>query len=107
MQCLAQEVQVSCDYLEALQLPSGEVSTKLPRTIRLPEGEYYGASETASGVNGWWIVSRGDVVPWRMKMRTASFNNAAALGACLPGTRVEDLPVALMSFLLVAGDMDK
>ena len=42
---------------QALQLPSGEVSTKLPRTIRLPEGEYYGASETASGVNGWWIVS--------------------------------------------------
>ena len=72
MQCLAQEVQVSCDHPEALQLPSGEVSTKLPRTIRLPEGEYYGASETASGVNGWWIVSRGDVVPWRMKMRTAS-----------------------------------
>ena len=42
-----------------------------------------------------------------MKMRTASFNNAAALGACLPGTRAEVLPLALMSFLLVAGDMDK
>ena len=39
--------------------------------------------------------------------RTASFNNAAALGACLPGTAVDDLPAALMSFLLVAGDMDK
>ena len=58
-------------------------------------------------MNGWWIVSRGDVVPWRMKMRTASFNNAQAFGACLPGTRVEDLPLALMSFLLVAGDLDK
>jgi NADH:ubiquinone oxidoreductase subunit D len=42
-----------------------------------------------------------------MKMRTASFNNAAALGACLPGTPVANLPVALMSFLLVAGDLDK
>jgi NADH-quinone oxidoreductase subunit D len=107
MQCLAREVRVSSEFLAGLPLPNGEVSTRLPRTIRLPEGEYYGASETASGVNGWWIVSRGDVVPWRMKLRTASFNNAAALGACLPGTRVEDLPVALMSFLLVAGDMDK
>jgi len=88
-------------------LPAGEIDTRLPRTIRLPEGEYYGAGETGSGINGWWIVSTGDVVPWRMKMRTASFNNAAALGACLPGTRAADLPVALMSFLLVAGDMDK
>ena len=107
LRCLADEIEVSQDYLAELQLPSGDVSTKLPRTIRLPEGQYYGASETGSGINGWWIVSSGDVVPWRMKLRTASFNNAAALGACLPGTAVSDLPVALMSFLLVAGDMDK
>ncbi len=105
--CLAEEITRSVDYLRSVVLPDGPISTKLPRTIRLPEGEYYGASETASGVNGWWIVSRGDVVPWRMKMRTASFNNAQALGACLPGTRVEDLPLAFMSFLLVAGDLDK
>jgi len=107
MHCLADEIEVSQQYVHALDLPAGEIDTKLPRTIRLPEGEYYSASETGSGVNGWWLVSDGDVVPWRMKMRTASFNNAAALGACLPGTPVQDLPVALMSFLLVAGDMDK
>jgi NADH-quinone oxidoreductase subunit D len=107
MQCLVDEITVSSAFLREVELPGGEIATKLPRTIRLPEGEYYGASETGSGINGWWIVSRGDVVPWRMKMRTASFSNAAAFGACLPGTRVEDLSVALMSFLLVAGDMDK
>ena len=107
LRCLAEEIDVSQDYLAGLRLPDGDVDTKLPRTIRLPEGQYYGASETGSGINGWWIVSSGDVVPWRMKMRTASFNNAAAFGACLPGTAVSDLPVALMSFLLVAGDMDK
>jgi NADH-quinone oxidoreductase subunit D len=107
MQCLADEVLVSCDYLSGADVPGGEVATKLPRAIRLPEGEYYGASETASGINGWWVVSEGDLVPARMKMRTASFNNAAALGACLHGTAADDLPVALMSFLLVAGDLDK
>jgi NADH-quinone oxidoreductase subunit D len=105
--CLADEVRQSVAYLRSVRLPEGPIDTKLPRTIRVPEGEYYGASETASGVNGWWLVSTGDVVPWRLKMRTASFNNAAAFGACLPGTRIEDLPLALMSFLLVAGDIDK
>lgn len=107
MQCLAEEIEISATYLRGLELPDGPIDTKLPRSIRLPEGEYYGAGETGSGINGWWIVSRADVTPWRMKMRTASFNNAAALGACLPGTQVADLPLALMSFLLVAGDMDK
>ena len=107
MRCLADEIEVSAQFIGEMHIPAGEIDTRLPRTIRLPEGEYYGAGETGSGVNGWWIVSRGDVVPWRMKMRTASFNNAAALGACLPGTPIGDLPVALMSFLLVAGDIDK
>ncbi|HQR78954.1 MAG TPA: NADH-quinone oxidoreductase subunit D [Actinomycetota bacterium] len=107
MRCLADEIAVSTEYLRSARIPAGEVGTRLPRTIRLPEGEYYGASETASGINGWWVVSRGDLVPWRMKMRTASFNNAAALPAVLPGTPVDDLPAAFMSFLLVAGDMDK
>lgn len=107
MRCLAEEIAVSQEYVARAGLPGGDINTRLPRTIRVPEGDYYGASETASGINGWWLVSRGDVVPWRLKMRTASFNNAAALGACLPGTRIEDLPAALMSFLLVAGDMDK
>jgi len=106
-QCLLDEIQASVDFLRAVQLPQGPVSTKLPRTIRLPEGEYYGASETGTGINGYWIVSKGDVVPWRMKMRTASFNNARALEAALPGTRVEELPLAVTSFMLVTGDMDK
>ncbi len=106
-QCLLDEIQASVDFLRAVQLPQGPVSTKLPRTIRLPEGGYYGASETGTGINGYWIVSKGDVVPWRMKMRTASFNNARALEAALPGTRVEELPLAVTSFMLVTGDMDK
>jgi NADH-quinone oxidoreductase subunit D len=107
LECLVDEIRASVAHLRGVRLPDGPVDTRLPRTIRVPEGEYYGASETASGINGWWLVSTGDVVPWRLKMRTASFNNAAAFGACLPGTPVADLPLALMSFLLVAGDLDK
>lgn len=107
MECLAEEVRVSAEYLRRLDLPEGPIDTKLPRSVRLPEGEFYGASETASGVNGWWIVSRADVVPYRMKLRTASFNNAAAFGACLPGTPVQDVATGLMTFGLVAGDIDK
>lgn len=109
LRCLADEVAVSADVAQALSttLPVGPLDVRLPRGLRLPEGEYYGASETPAGVNGWWIVSHAETMPYRMKMRTASFNNAQALGACLPGTRVIDLPVALMSFFLVAGDIDK
>lgn len=105
--CLGEEIRQSVAFLRSMELPEGAIDTKLPRTIRLPEGQFYGASESATGINGWWIISRGDVVPWRMKLRSASFNNAQALGACLSGTRGEDVRLALLSFLLVAGDMDR
>jgi NADH-quinone oxidoreductase subunit D len=59
------------------------------------------------GINGYYLVSRGDRTPWRLKLRSASFNNVQALAAALPGTHLRDLTVALASFFYVIGDVDK
>nr|BFE46870.1 hypothetical protein GCM10017745_02970 [Saccharothrix mutabilis subsp. capreolus] len=53
------------------------------------------------------LASRGEKTPWRLKLRTPSFNNVQALSALLPGTRVDDLPAVLGSFAVVVGDIDK
>ena len=55
---------------------------------------------------GLW-TSSGDRTPWRLKLRSASFNNVQALSAALPGTHLRDLTVALASFFYVVGDIDK
>lgn len=85
----------------------GPTSVRLPRSIRVPQGSGYGWTENPTGINGWFLVSKGGPIPYRLKLRTASFNNAQALSSLLPGTTVDDLPATLMSFLLVAGDLAK
>jgi NADH-quinone oxidoreductase subunit D len=107
--CLLEQVRVSLDLVLAClaALPSGPVDVKLPKTVRAPEGAVYAWTENPSGIAGYYLVSRGAVTPWRLAMRTASFNNVSVLPRVLPGCRVQDLPAVLASFFFVVGDIDR
>lgn len=97
-------VQAACD---GTAHAPGPVSVKLPKVVRVPVGDTYLAHEAPLGRAGYWLVSRGEKVPWRLKLRTASFANAAVLESVLPSTRVDDLPLALASLGYVVGDLAK
>ena len=107
--CVVDQVAVSLDLAEAClaRLPSGPVNLRLPKTVRAPEGTTYAWTEGPLGISGYYLVSRGDRVPWRLAMRTASFNNVSALAGVLAGVRVQDLVTVLCSFFFVIGDIDK
>ena len=107
--CLHRQVAVSLDLVDACldRLPEGPVNVPLPKTVRVPEGAAYAWSEGPSGISGYYLVSRGAATPWRLAMRTASFNNVSVLPAVLPGCRVQDLPAVLASFFFVVGDVDR
>ncbi len=89
------------------QLPSGPVNVRLPKAIKAPEGSVYTRVEAPLGTSGVHLSSRGEKTPWRLKLRTPSFNNVQALSALLPGTTVDDLPAVLGSFAVIVGDIDK
>jgi NADH-quinone oxidoreductase subunit D len=107
--CVLDQVAVSLGLVEACldRLPAGPVALRLPKTVKAPEGWTYAWTENPLGVQGYTLVSRGDRVPWRLAMRTASFSNVSAMAAALPGTRLADLVPALCSFFFVVGDIDK
>ncbi len=107
--CLLDQLYVSLDLAEACldRLPGGPVNVKLPKTVRAPEGHIYVWTENPLGAMGYYLVSRGERAPYRLAMRTASFNNVSALPAILPGTRVADLVTVLASMFFVVGDVDK
>ncbi|HWC36095.1 MAG TPA: hypothetical protein VG650_14895 [Mycobacteriales bacterium] len=111
-ECLLDQVEVSLDLVEhcldvIAALPEGPVNVRLPNVVRTPQGETYAWTENPLGINGYYLVSRGERTPWRLKLRSASFNNVQALAAALPGTHLRDLTVALCSFFYVIGDVDK
>ncbi len=107
--CLLEQVRVSLELVRRCcrDLPDGPVGIKLPKNLRAPEGATYSWAENPSGIAGCYLVSRGAVTPWRLALRTPSFNNVSALPAVLPGSRVADLPAVLASFFFVVGDIDK
>ncbi len=107
--CVLEQVEVSLALALACldALPTGPVALRLPKTVKAPEGSTYAWTENPLGLQGYLLVSRGAAQPWRLAMRTASFNNVSVLSALLPGTRVTDLVVALCSLHFVIGDIDK
>ena len=107
--CVVDQLTVSLDLAAACldRLPAGPVNLRLPKTVRAPEGATYAWTEGPLGISGYYLVSRGDRVPWRLAMRTASFNNVSALPVALSGVRLQDLVPVLCSFFFVIGDIDK
>lgn len=89
------------------ELPPGPINQRLPKVLKAPEGHTYAWTENPLGVNGYYLVSRGDKTPWRLKLRSASYNNIQVLTELLPGTLVADMVSILGSLFFVVGDIDK
>jgi NADH-quinone oxidoreductase subunit D len=111
-ECLLEQVEVSLDIaahcLDVIDdLGPGPVNVRLPKVLRTPEGAAYAWTENPLGINGYYLVSRGEPTPWRLKLRTASFNNVQALPRALTGAHVSDLVAILGSMFFVVGDIDK
>ncbi|HEX6970425.1 MAG TPA: NADH-quinone oxidoreductase subunit D [Micromonosporaceae bacterium] len=108
---LLDQVHVSLDLaeecLERVDRIRGPVNVRLPKVVRAPEGHTYAWTENPLGINGYYLVSRGDKTPWRLKLRTASYANVQALSALVPGCAVSDLIAILGSMFFVVGDVDK
>lgn len=85
----------------------GPLETRLPKILRLPEGEWYRAVEGAFGETGLRVVSRGEKSPWRVSLRTAGLPQVMALPTALRGAREDDIEAIVASLPWVIGDVDK
>jgi NADH-quinone oxidoreductase subunit D len=111
-ECLLGQLAASLDLAEACAsrlagLPPGPITARVPKVLKIPEGHVYVWTESPLGLTGYYLVSRGGKAPWRLKLRSASFNNVAVLPELLPGHRVADLAPVLGSLFFVVGDLDR
>jgi NADH-quinone oxidoreductase subunit D len=88
-------------------IPSGPIMGKVPRVIQPPAGEVYVRTENPLGELGFYLISDGDRRPYRMKIRTPSYNNVSVLPHVLKNTFVADMIAILGSFFFVLGDIDR
>jgi len=88
-------------------LPAGDIQVKVPRILKLPEGEQYYRNEGTKGEIGFYIVSKGEKYPYRLKLRMPSFNHLNALDFVLRNCYISDAILILGSFDTVMGSVDR
>jgi len=88
-------------------LPSGPVMAKVPRIIKVPAGEAWVATENPLGEMGYYVVSKGDLGPFRVKIKSASFNNISVVPWVMRGVYIPDIISILASLYFILGDIDR
>lgn len=105
IQELRESARMVCELLE--KLPEGEIRSKVPRALRLPEGEVYVRTESPRGEQGVYLVSDGGLAPYRLHWRSPAMINISAVQRLAPGTKIADLIVVAGSLDLVMGEIDR
>jgi NADH-quinone oxidoreductase subunit D len=72
-----------------------------------PAGEVYHATEVPKGELGYYIVSTGGRSPYRLRIRSPSFNNIATLPHLVEGGLIADVVANIASLDPVMGEVDR
>jgi NADH-quinone oxidoreductase subunit D len=104
-----QETREAANIVDQLLdgLPAGPVMAKVPRIIKVPEGEAWVSTENPLGEMGYYVISKGDLGPFRVKIKSPSFNNISIVPWVMRGVYVPDVITILASLYFILGDIDR
>lgn len=104
-----QEILESLRILEqALDgLPEGEITAKVARMLKVPAGEAYVPCENPRGELGFYVVSDGKMLPYRVKVRAPSFCNLSITKALCKNVLIADVVAIVGSIDIVLGEVDR
>jgi NADH-quinone oxidoreductase subunit D len=74
---------------------------------RVPAGETYFAIESANGELGFYLVSDGSAVPYKVRCRPPSFINLAPLPEIIKGSLLGDLVPTFDLINMIGGECDR
>ncbi len=72
-----------------------------------PRGEVYEPIENPKGELGYYLVSDGSAIPYRLHIRTPSFVNLQSIDTMARGGMIADLVVLIGTIDIVLGDVDR
>lgn len=88
-------------------IEEGPVMGKVPKIIKVPEGECYMRTECPRGELGYHLISDGGKTPYRLKVKSSCFTHTSMLGELAPGQMIADFVATIGSIDIVLGEVDR
>lgn len=103
------ELEQSLNIVEQAldHLPPGPIRAKVPRFVSPPPGEVYFSFESARGAAGFYIVSDGSRIPYRIKVRAPSFSNLFVMSKICVGHFLADVVAIFGSIDVTVPEIDR
>ncbi len=73
----------------------------------MPVGESFFATEASKGNNGYYVISDGNTISYRTRIRTPSFPHMQMLPFTVHGAMIPDLLATLGAMDFVLADVDR
>jgi NADH-quinone oxidoreductase subunit D len=77
------------------------------RGFTAPKGEVYNCIESAGGELGYYIVSAGQNIPWRVRTRPPCYINYQVFPKLIEGHMISDIVAVLGSINVIAAELDR
>ncbi len=102
-----QSIDITRQAIERYSTASGSYGEPIKLNQKLPVGEAYLETEAPRGQMGFYIVSDGTPIPWRVRARSSSFCNLSVTGPLCAGCLIADVPAIVGSLDIVMGEIDR
>ena len=104
---VVQSIDLVRQAMDRYSTSSGDWGTPIKLTQKLPVGEAYLETEAPRGQMGFYLVSLGDAIPWRVRARSSSFCNLSVTSELCQGCLIADVPAIVGSLDIVMGEIDR
>lgn len=88
-------------------IEEGPIIGKVPKIIKVPEGEIYVKTECPRGELGYHLTSDGGKNPYRLKVKSSCFTHTSMLGELGKGQMIADFVATIGSIDIVLGEVDR
>ena len=102
-----QAIDLVRQAIERYSTATGSYGEPMKLNTKLPKGEVYLETESPRGQMGFYLVSDGNAVPWRVRARSSCFSNLSVTGPLCTGVLLADIPAIVGSLDIVMGEIDR
>ncbi len=104
---VVQSVGLVRQAMEKYQASEGSHGEPIKLNQKLPPGEVYLETEAPRGQMGFYLVSDGKAIPWRVRVRSSCFSNLSVTPELCRGCLIADVPAVVGSLDVVMGEIDR